>query len=499
MVAMAATCHDTLAKEKKNRSRTAVSAVVQSTPSYAVGCPFDMPEVARPSIPNYEVRITDFGGVADGTTLNTEAFARAMKHLAEQGGGRLTVPAGIWLTGPIQFESNVDLHVESGSLVLFTTDYDAYPEVTTIYEGNTSTRKMAPLYALDKENIAITGLGTFDGQGQAWRPAKRMKFTESQWKELTRKGGAVEKDIWYPNRQLTPVIDSLAPLDMDRSLHRPVLLEFTRCRRVMLQDATFSNSPAWNVHPLMCEDVTIDRVNIRNPWFAQNGDGLDLESCNRAVVTNSTFDVGDDAICIKSGKDKEGRLWKKPCQYVIISGCTVLHGHGGFTIGSEMSSGAHHIWVNNCVFNGTDTGLRMKSTRGRGGVVEDIYIDHIQMNDIAGDAFTFDLYYANKPVGGKADASTSASDAVPAVTEETPCFRNLYISHVACRGAKRAIYFNGLPEMPISNLQLSHSQFVSRKGAQLSFARDILFDHVSIISESGDPITFSDIDNLIVR
>lgn len=152
---------------------------------------------------------------------------------------------------------------------------------------------------------------------------------------------------------------------MRRVTKRPVLLEFTRCQRVLLQDATFSNSAAWNVHPLQCDDVTIEGVTIRNPWYAQNGDGLDLEACNRAIIRNSIFDVGDDAICIKSGKDAEGRSWKKPCENVIIEGCTVLHGHGGFVIGSEMSSGARNIYVNNCVFNGTDTGLRMKSTRGR--------------------------------------------------------------------------------------------------------------------------------------
>ncbi len=461
--------------------------------------PFNMPEVKLPQIPDYTVNVRDFGGVNDGGTLNTEAFAKAMRHLASKGGGKLVVPAGIWLTGPIQFENNTELHVELGALVLFTTDFDAYPLVSTIYEGNSIQKKMSPLWALGKHDVAITGQGAFDAQGQAWRPSKKGKFTESQWKALTSGKGIEHKNVWYPDAKDDELAGKPGSPDSRRVLQRPVLLEFTSCQRMLLKDATFSNSPAWNVHPLKCEDVTIDHVTIRNPWYAQNGDGLDLESCNRAIIRNSIFDVGDDAICIKSGKNKEGRDWKMPCQNVIIEGCTVLHGHGGFVIGSEMSSGARNIYVNNCVFNGTDTGLRMKSTRGRGGVVENIFIENIYMVDIKGDAFTFDLYYANKPVAGKSDNDSSAKDAVPAVTEETPCFKNLYISNVFCQGAQRAIWFNGLPEMPLDNLQMKNSLFVSEKGAELQYAKNILLENVTIKPGKGERITSKFVENFVEK
>ncbi len=467
------------------------SASAKTTPTFTEA------DVVKPTIPSYAVNILDFGGKGDGTTLNTEAFAKAMKHLDSKGGGKLIVPAGIWLTGPIQFENKTELHVEVGALVLFTTDFDAYPEITTIYEGNTSRRKMSPLWAYQKSDIAITGEGCFDGQGQAWRPSKKGKFTDSQWKELTSGKGIVHKNVWYPDAREDDKAGKEGAPDMRRSLGRPVLLEFAECKRVLLQDVTLSNSPAWNTHPLKCEDVTLDHVTIRNPWYAQNGDGLDLESCNRAVIKNSTFDVGDDAICLKSGKDKEGRDWKMPCQNVIIRDCTVLHGHGGFVIGSEMSSGVRNIWVNNCVFNGTDVGLRMKSTRGRGGVVENIHVSNIYMVDIKGDAFTFDLYYANKPVVGKADADADTStDKVPQVTEETPCFKDLYIDNIICAGAKRAIYFNGLPEMPLNNLVLKNSTFVCEQGAELHYAENILFDSVKILNTKGERLVQSDVKNL---
>ena len=304
------------------------------------------------------------------------------------------------------------------------------------------------------------------------------------------------KGVWYPDAKDDELAGKEGKPDMRRVTKRPVLLEFTRCQRVLLQDATFSNSAAWNVHPLQCDDVTIEGVTIRNPWYAQNGDGLDLEACNRAIIRNSIFDVGDDAICIKSGKDAEGRSWKKPCENVIIEGCTVLHGHGGFVIGSEMSSGARNIYVNNCVFNGTDTGLRMKSTRGRGGVVENIYMNNIRMLNIAGDAFTFDLYYANKPVAGKQDKDSKATDAVPPVTEETPCFKNLFVSNVVCQGAARAIYFNGLPEMPLDNLVMKNSLFVCDKGAEINYAKNIVFENVTIKNTKGERMT---VKNATVR
>ena len=482
--------------------KTVIVVAVCMLTSYSAhaGVPFPMPEVKRPVIPQRSVSITDFGAKGDGVTLNTEAFAKAMSAMAGNGGGKIIVPAGIWLTGPIQFENCTELHVERGALVLFTTDFDAYPLVSTVYEGNTINKKMSPLWAVGKHDIAITGPGAFDAQGQAWRPSKKGKFTDAQWKELTAGKGVVMKNVWYPDAKQDEKAGTSEKPDFRRVNERPVLLEFNSCERVLLEDATFSNSPAWNTHPLKCKDVTIENVTIRNPWYAQNGDGLDLEACNRVIVRNSTFDVGDDAICIKSGKNKEGRDWKMPCENVLIEGCTVLHGHGGFVIGSEMSSGAKNIYVNNCLFNGTDTGLRLKSTRGRGGIVENIYIDNINMVDIKGDAFTFDLYYANKPVTGKADSDTSSADAVPPVTEETPCFRNLFVSNVTCSGAKRAIYVNGLPEMPLENMQMKNSQFYNcEAGAEFNYAKNIVLDNVKIENKNGKRLIQNNVNNLVEK
>lgn len=465
--------------------------------------PFTMQPVAEPQIPDYSVSIADFGGVPDGTTLNTEAFKKAIAHLTGRGGGRLTVPRGVWLTGPIELKSKVNLHLEEGALVLFTGNRAEYPLVDSYFEGVRSYRCMSPLTANNAEDIAITGRGVFNGNGQNWRPVKRGKMTDGQWKKLCQ-GGALNKkgDVWYPTEQIRD-IDAAKDKYYKKAyaentpeawqeLHdylRPALLSFIGCKRVMLEDATFENSPAWNVHPLMCKDLTLRNVTIRNPWYSQNGDGLDLESCSNVAVTGCSFDVGDDAMCIKSGRDKEGRKRAMPTENVIIRDCRVYHGHGGFVIGSEMSGGARNILVDNCLFIGTDTGLRFKSTRGRGGVVEDIFIRNIGMTDIPGDAITFDLYY-----GGKAPLETTTgpdgkpAPAIPAVDETTPSFRDITMDNVMCNWAKRAIHLNGLPEMPIKGITITNSILSAEQGAMLNYVDGLTLENVKINNKTGETL-----------
>jgi polygalacturonase len=222
-----------------------------------------------------------------------------------------------------------------------------------------------------------------------------------------------------------------------------------------MEGCTYQNSPCWNVHPLMCKNLIVNRVNIRNPWYSQNGDAIDVDSCENVLIVNSTFDAGDDGICIKSGKDADGRRRARPCKNLIVDNCTVFHGHGGFTVGSEMSGGVENIKVSNCRFLGTDVGLRFKSTRGRGGVVKNIHIDNIYMKDILAEGVLFDLFYGGKSaVDAAADGSPIVDEPARPVDETTPEFRDIYIRNVYCNGAARAMFFNGLPEKPIMNITL---------------------------------------------
>lgn len=469
--------------------------------------PITLTPVKAPAIPDYSVNLKDFGGVPDGITLNTEAFAKALDHLSVKGGGHLIVPEGLWLTGPIELGDNIDLHAERGAFVLFSDNLDDYPLVDSSFEGLMVKRCQAPITAIGKKNIAITGEGIFNGNGQNWRALKKSKTTEGQWKKVTEAGGVVGNNgnTWYPNERIayanqnpdkmTPEHiadpDSLNAIIHDFS--RPNMVVLRDCENVLLQGVTFENSPAWNVHPLLCKNIIIDGINIRNPWFAQNGDGLDLESCTGVLLVNTTFDVGDDAICLKSGKDKPGRDRGVPTSGVLIDGCVVYHGHGGFVIGSEMSGGVKDVVCRNCTFDGTDVGLRFKSGRGRGGVVENIYIDGINMYNIDGNALVFNMYYGFKAkFDSKGNVVLGENETQPAVDEGTPLFQNIVMSHVYCNGAARAAEFRGLPEMHVKNITLRDCAFKTRLGFDLNYVDALTLDNVRILPASGPAIIQGD-------
>lgn len=477
------------------------------------GVEFDMPKVKETSFPDYAINIKDFGGVHDGLTKNTEAFAKAMIHLEKKGGGTLLVPRGIWLTGPIVFKSNVRLHLDAGALLLFSKDFNDYPIVETSFEGLDTWRCMSPIYAYEVENIAITGSGTIDGNGDAWRFVKKSKMTGNQWKALLAKGGVLNAkgDIWFPSESSLKGYEAssnfnvpdLIPVEEYESIRdflRPVMVSIVKSKRVLLDGPTFQNSPAWNIHPLMSEDIIIRNLNVRNPWYSQNGDGLDLESCKNVLIYNNTFDVGDDAICFKSGKNEDGRRRAMPTENVIVKNNIVYHGHGGFVIGSEMSGGVRNIHISQCTFMGTDVGLRFKSTRGRGGLVENIYISDINMINIPTDVINFNLFYGgNSPIlEAEQDASREARDErMLPVTEQTPSFKNIYMRNIVATGSGVAANFQGLPEMNLQNVSLENSRLEAKKGIIAIDTQGLLLKNVHVIpTENGSALTLYNSKNV---
>ncbi len=460
---------------------------------YTRDLPFPMDPVAVPEFPDRQVSITDFGAVGDGQQLCTEAFARAIETLSAQGGGHLIVPQGIWHTGPIVLKSNIDLHLEAGAVILFAADEDLYPLVETSFEGLDTRRCQSPLSAINAENIAVTGLGVIDGNGQYWRPLRRDKVTDKQWKNLTSRPGGflLRDDFWVPSESYArgakdadsniPKVKDEAEWNTMKRFLRPVLVSLVGCKKVLLQGVVFQNSPAWNLHPLMCEDLVIDHVLVMNPSYSQNGDALDLESCRRVLILDSRFNAGDDGICLKSGKNEDGRRRGRPCEQVVVDGCTVFYGHGGFVVGSEMSGGVRNIMVCNCQFLGTQVGLRFKSTRGRGGVVENIFVDGISMTDIETYALTFNMYYRGISVAEVLALGLKDEVVEPApVDETTPVFRNIDIRNVRCNNALLAMEFNGLPEMPIDNIRLKNINIIADYDATFRYCRNITKEDVRI-------------------
>ncbi|MEQ7802260.1 glycoside hydrolase family 28 protein [Pedobacter sp. ASV1-7] len=464
----------------------------------------NLPVVAATSFRNDTISILKYGAKSDGLTLNTKIINQAITDCNKRGGGVVLIPEGLWLTGPIELKSNVNLHLAKNSLLQFTKDFNEYPLVEGNWEGTPQMRNQSPIWAVGQQNIAITGYGIVDGNGDAWRMVKKEKLTESQWKKLISSGGALSenKRIWYPSEKSlkgSKIKDAgVLSKEKDAAFYaeikdflRPNMVVLNSCKRILLEGVTFQNSAAWNLHPLMSEDITIRNVYAKNPWYAQNGDGLDLESCKNVLVEGSTFDVGDDGICIKSGRDAAGRERAMPTENVIIRNSTVYHAHGGFVIGSEMSGGARNIFISDCTFIGTDIGLRFKTTRGRGGVVENIHARNINMKDIAGEAILFDMYYAAVdpvPLTGEKRAAPKV-ELLP-VTEETPVFRKFYISNVVCDGAEKAVFVRGLPEMSISDIYLDNITIKAKAGIDIQEAKNIQISNAHLEIKDVTPLIY---------
>jgi len=462
------------------------------------------PAVPLPIFRQDTVSIEAFGAVSGEHKLNTQHINNAIEDIHTKGGGVVLVPAGVWLSGPIVLKSNVNLHLAANALLLFTKDFAQYSLVKTSWEGIPQMRNQSPIWALNQQNIAITGKGIIDGNGDAWRMVKKAKMTETQWKKLLASGGVLneKKDIWYPSESSLKGASFKDPGLVEKGKNeqfyqgvkdylRPNLILLEKCERILLEGVTFQNSPAWNIHPLMSRDITVRNINVRNPWYSQNGDGIDIESCQNVLLEHSTFDVGDDAICIKSGRNEAGRERGMPTQDLWVRNCTVYHAHGGFVVGSEMSGGAKNLYVDNCTFVGTDIGLRFKTTRGRGGVVENVYINNIYMKDIPGEAILFDMYYeAKDPIALTGEHREPPKVQMLPVTAATPQFKNFYINNVICDGAAKALFIRGLPEMPIKNIELTNLKINANEGIDIQEASNIKLKDINLSTRREKAIAY---------
>ncbi len=456
--------------------------------------------VEEPEIPALSVSITDFGAKGDGLTLCTDACAKAIASLSERGGGTLRVPHGVWLTGPIVMKSHIRLQLDDMAVIKFDPRLSLYKSLGELFGSNEETgnggseHRQSPLCAYGATDIEICGHGIIDGAGEHWRPFKRNNATTHEWRDRTSREGVMnaKEDRWYP---MTPdeqeyarqrVGEETGQWKEYKDMVRPELLHFIRCSRIRLDGVTFQNSPMWNLRPELCDNITIKGCTVRNDHNAANGDGIDLESCRNVYLSRCVFDVGDDGICLKSGRDEAGRRRGVPTRDVIIDSCVVYHAHGGFVVGSEMSGGVRRVSVSDCLFMGTDNGLRFKSNRDRGGIVDSIFARNIYMERIKNEGILFDMYYF-KPSEGRAflkDMHNYKVSDVPTVDETTPTFCNIFIENITCAGADRAIYMDGLPERPIDGITISGFHATATNPSLISEGTNITLSGITITDKA---------------
>lgn len=431
------------------------------------------------------INLLDYGAKADGKTLNTQIIKKAINELSAQGGGTLVFSEGIYLTGPIVLRSNITLDIKAGATIRFSDDFSEYvPFVEMRYEGVVMKSFCPMMYAYEQENIVIKGEGTIDGNGKRWWYAT---FTiEGAHKDENFKNEIATYQVLWDKENADFKVEEQS--DWKRTLNkrffRPPLMQPYKCKNFKVQGVKIINSPFWTINPEFCENVTVQGVEIDNP-DAPNTDGINPSSCRNVIISDCIIKVGDDCITLKSGRDLQGREYATPCENITITNCVMLAGHGGVVIGSEMSGDVRRISISNCVFDGTDRGIRLKSARGRGGVVEEIRVSNIVMNNIKKEAITINLFYSNVPA--------------EQFSERTPIFRNIHISGLTGSNVNTACSILGIEESPITGISLSDMNIDAEHGLLIDKTKDIIFDNVLINSKIGAPFKISNSENIHIN
>lgn len=385
--------------------------------------------------------INDFGAVADGKTLNTAAFAKAIKACSENGGGKVLVPNGKYLTGAIHLESNINLHLEDKAEILFSLNPKDYPIVHTSWEGTELMNYSPLIYAKNKTNVAVTGKGTLNGQadntnwwiwsggkGYGWKkgiPSQNDPTNREVLVDMAEKGIPIAERIFGDGRYL-----------------RPNFIEFFECNTVLVKDIKVINSPFWILHPIKTNNIIIDGVTVNS--HGPNNDGCDPEYSQNVIIKNCTFNTGDDCIAIKSGRDADGRRVAVPSKNIVVQNCKMIDGHGGVVIGSEISAGVNNVFVENCVMDSPnlDRAIRIKTNSKRGGVIENVFVRNLEVGTVKECVLLVTMFYN---VYG-----SQTGNFIPTV-------RNISLENVNVKnGGKYSVWAEGYEESPVENITLKN-------------------------------------------
>lgn len=402
--------------------------------------PAILARIKPPVFPDHDFDVTKFGAVGDNKTDCTEAFQKAIAACHAAKGGRTVVPAGEFITGAVRLKSNVNLHISSGATLRFTRDTRKYPLVFTRWEGIELMNYSPFIYAFEEENIAVTGEGTIDGNAGCdhWWPWKGR--TQCGWKEGQPNQAADRARLFEMAEKRTPVSERVFG---EGHYLRPQFIQPYRCKNVLLEGMTLKNSPMWQVHPVLCSNVIVRKMTITgadlNRESGPNTDGCDPESCTDVLIQDCNFNTGDDCIAIKAGRNEDGRRVNARSENIVIQGCHMQDGHGGVTIGSEISGGVRNVFAENCRMDSPrlDNAVRIKNNAMRGGVLENIHVRNIEVGEVAQASLSIDFFYEEGEAG-----------------KFTPVVRNVDIRNLTTKKAQYALYLRGFKNAPIGDVHL---------------------------------------------
>jgi polygalacturonase len=371
---------------------------------------------------------------------------------AAAGGGTVYLPAGKYLSGAIFLKSNVTMNISEGATLLASTDFEDFPPFKPNWSIlSDDTRRSSLITGIDLENIAVTGRGTLNGQGRPW------------WEALRK-----DKNIKDTRKKIL-------------TYGRPRVINLYRCHNILIRDVTIVDSPSWTIHPVGCENLVVDGISIINPESGPNTDGVNPESCRNVRISNCFIDTGDDCITLKSGKDEEGRLKAKPTENVTITNCVMYKGHGAIVIGSEMSGCVRNVTASNIVCVGTDRAVRIKSTRGRGGVVENIRYSNFVVENVREPIYITSFYTKTNP---------------EPFSQRTPIFRDIAISHFTIKNSPCMAKIYGLPEMPVQGLRLNDIVASTEVGLVCDSAAALELHNVQVNTTKGPAFTITNCKNI---
>jgi polygalacturonase len=462
-----------------------------------ITAPFDMPQLQRPVFPDRTFHIMDFGAIGDGETLNITAFADAINACSNSGGGKVIVPGGTWLTVPIELKSNVNLHLEEGATILFTYDKIWYfPDSLSRVHGDLR-NPVSPIHARNAENIAITGTGILDGHGIGWWPLQ-----ESWWNRNKKfYGQEFYDEVWEGiNTNISNPGDVTAHMELQAYYGgvrpvaiRPNMLKPVNCNNILLEGFTIQNSPMWTINPVMCENIIIRKVTIRtltgNEFHdSPNTDGIVPESSKNVLIEYCDIFTGDDSYAIKSGIDEAGRIRNIPSENIVIRHSK----NKRISIGSEMSGGVRNVYIHDCkVTGGMNRAIHIKTRRGRGGIVENIWFENIHSDTVKESTVLINMLYGERPFAfdfSGINANPYDPESIEDVSERIPVFRNIHFKNITCKYAGAPIAIFGLQEIPPESITFENIEITARRGIIINYSKNVQMKNVKLKLQTGPAV-----------